>query len=120
MAASAKRVERWRRIALQAAEQSRRASPPEIADPIKLREALTLPAELKIVLSEAEEQSQLRDIQPRGEVLLAIGPEGGWTEAELELLQKNGWVSASLGPTILRAETAAIAATAVTMSALNR
>jgi 16S rRNA (uracil1498-N3)-methyltransferase len=120
VAASAKRVERWRRIALQAAEQSRRASPPEIADPVKLREALTLPAELKIVLSEAEEQSQLRDIQPTGEVLLAIGPEGGWTEAELELLQKNGWLSASLGPTILRAETAAIAATAVTMSALNR
>jgi 16S rRNA (uracil1498-N3)-methyltransferase len=118
--ASAKRVERWRRIALQAAEQSRRASPPEIADPVKLREVLTLPAELKIVLSEAEEQSQLRDIQPRGEVLLAVGPEGGWTEDELELLQKNGWLSASLGPTILRAETAAIAATAVTMSALCR
>ena len=118
--ASAKRVERWRRIALQAAEQSRRASPPEIADPIKLREAMALTADLKIVLSEVEEQSQLRDIRPRGEVLLAIGPEGGWTEAELELLQKNGWLSASLGPTILRAETAAIAATAVTMSALNR
>ena len=120
VAASGKRVERWRRIALQAAEQSRRASPPEIADAVKLREALTLPAELKIVLSEAEEQSQLRDIQPTGEVMLAVGPEGGWTEAELELLQKNGWFSASLGPTILRAETAAIAATAITMSSLNR
>jgi 16S rRNA (uracil1498-N3)-methyltransferase len=120
MVASAKRVERWRRIAVQASEQSRRASPPEIADPIKLREAMAIPAGLKIVLSEAEEQSQLRDIQPTGEVLLAIGPEGGWTEDELELLQKNGWLSASLGPTILRAETAAIAATALTMSALNR
>ena len=118
--ASAKRVERWHRIALQASEQSRRASPPEIADPIKLREAMALPAGLKIVLSEAEEQSQLRDIPPTGEVLLAIGPEGGWTEDELELLQKNGWVSASLGPTILRAETAAIAATAITMSTLCR
>jgi 16S rRNA (uracil1498-N3)-methyltransferase len=118
--ASAKRAERWRRLAVQAAEQSRRASPPEIADPVKLREASTLPAELKIVLSEVEEQSQLRDIHPTGEVLLAIGPEGGWTEAELELLQKNGWLSASLGPTILRAETAAIAATAITMSALTR
>jgi 16S rRNA (uracil1498-N3)-methyltransferase len=119
VAASAKRVERWRRIALQASEQSRRASPPEIADPIKLGEAMVFPAGLKIVLSEAEEQSQLRDIRPTGEVLLAIGPEGGWTEGELELLQKNGWLSASLGPTILRAETAAIAATAVTMSALR-
>jgi 16S rRNA (uracil1498-N3)-methyltransferase len=120
VAASAKRVERWRRIALQAAEQSRRASPPEIADPIKLREAMALPAGLKIVLSEAEEQSQFRDIQPTGEVLLAIGPEGGWTEDELALLQANGWLSVSLGLTILRAETAAIAATAITMSALDR
>jgi 16S rRNA (uracil1498-N3)-methyltransferase len=119
--ASVKRVERWRRIALQAAEQSRRASPPDIADPIKLREALTRSAELKIVLSEAEEQCQLRDIaQPSGEVLLAVGPEGGWTEDELELFEKNGWLSASLGPTILRAETAAIAATAITMSSLSR
>ena len=120
VAASAKRIERWRRIALQAAEQSRRASPPEIADPIKLREAMALPAGLKIVLSEAEEQSQFRDIQPTGEVLLAIGPEGGWTEDELALLQTNGWLSVSLGLTILRAETAAIAATALTMSALDR
>ena len=120
VAAAAKRVERWRRIAVQASEQSRRASPPEIADPVKLQEGMVLPAGLKIVLSEAEEQAQLRDIQPAGEVLLAVGPEGGWTEDELELLQKNGWLSASLGPTILRAETAAIAATAITMSALNR
>jgi len=120
VAAAAKRVERWRRIAVQASEQSRRASPPEIADPVKLPGAMAPPAGLKIVLSEVEEQSQLRDIQPTGEVLLAVGPEGGWTEDELELLQKNGWLSASLGPTILRAETAAIAATAITMSALNR
>jgi 16S rRNA (uracil1498-N3)-methyltransferase len=120
VAASAKRVERWRRIGVQASEQSRRASPPEIADPVNLPEAMALTAGLKIVLSEVEEQSQLRDIQPSGEVLLAIGPEGGWTEDELELLRKNGWLSVSLGPTILRAETAAIAATAITMSAVNR
>jgi len=119
--ASVKRVERWRRIALQAAEQSRRASPPEIADPIKLRKAITLDAELKVVLSEAEEQCQLRDIsQPSGEVLLAVGPEGGWSEDELETFQKQGWLSVSLGPTILRAETAAVAAAAITMSALSR
>ena len=119
--ASGKRVERWRRLTLQAAEQSRRASPPEIADPVKLREAVTLPAELKIVLSEAEEQSHLRDIaNPAGKVLLAVGPEGGWTEEELELFRKHDWLSASLGSTILRAETAAIAATAITMSALRR
>jgi len=118
--ASHKRVDRWRRIALQASEQSRRATPPEISDPTKLREALAIPAELKVVLSEAEDQSHFRDIRPntRGEVLLAIGPEGGWTEDELELFRSYGWTSVSLGPTILRAETAAIAATAITMSVL--
>lgn len=120
--ASIKRVERWRRIALQAAEQSRRSTPPEISDPINLRVTLAIPAKLKIVLSEAEEQVQLREIPNSsgdGIVLLAVGPEGGWTEDELDLFQKEGWLSASLGPMILRAETAAIAATAITMSSLS-
>ena len=121
-AASDKRVERWRRIALQATEQSRRATPPEISNPVRLRDALAIPAKLKIVLSEAEEQVSLRDIctSPGDEdVLLAIGPEGGWTEDELDHFQKEGWCSASLGPTILRAETAAIAATAIAIASLN-
>jgi len=122
-AASAKRAERWRRICLQAAEQSRRANPPEIPDPVKLRDALALPAELKIVLSEVEEQAGLPEIvspQSVGEVLLAVGPEGGWTEDELQLFAHKGWHSVSLGSTILRAETAAIAATAITISILGR
>jgi 16S rRNA (uracil1498-N3)-methyltransferase len=121
--ASAKRVERWRRIALQAAEQSRRSTPPEISDPIKLHDALAIAATSKIVLSEAEEHVQLHETpNPSGDghVLLAVGPEGGWTEDELDLFQKEGWIAASLGPTILRAETAAIAATAITMSSLTR
>jgi len=121
--ASAKRVERWRRIALQAAEQSRRAAPPEISDPMKLRDALSIAARLKIVLSEAEEKTNLPDVaRPTGDsqVLLAVGPEGGWTEDELDLFQEEGWISVSLGPTILRAETAAIAAVAITISSLSR
>ena len=121
--ASAKRVERWRRIALQAGEQSRRAVPPQVPDPIKLRDVFSVAANLKIVLSEAEERTKLPDVaRPTGDsqVLLAIGPEGGWTEEELVLFRNQGWISASLGPTILRAETAAIAATAITMSSLSR
>ena len=119
--ASAKRFERWRRIALQAAEQSRRTAPPEIATPIKLQEAVTLPGAPRIVLAESEQQTLLRDAlgSAEGEILLAIGPEGGWTEDELQRFQKSGWISASLGPTILRAETAAIAATAIAMSEFN-
>jgi 16S rRNA (uracil1498-N3)-methyltransferase len=118
-AASHKRVDRWRRIARQASEQSRRATPPEVSAPGKLRDALAIPAKLKLLLSEAENQSHLREIQPSrdDDVLLAIGPEGGWAEDELEQFRANGWISVSLGTTILRAETAAIAATAITMSA---
>jgi len=120
--AAAKRAERWRRIALQAAEQSRRLTPPEIAAPIKLPDAMTLSASLRIVLAESEQETLLRDIltsHSAGEIVLAIGPEGGWTEEELELFQKAGWISASLGATVLRAETAAIAATAITLSQLS-
>ena len=121
-AASAKRVERWRRIARQAAEQSRRAAPPEIAVPIKLAEALNLQAALRVVLAESEERTLLRDVvspdASAGAVALAVGPEGGWTEDELQCFGQAGWISASLGNTILRAETAAMAAIAVVASAL--
>ena len=121
-AASAKRAERWRRVARQAAEQSRRDAPPEIAAPIKVAEILNFPAALRIVLAESEEQTLLRDILQHkiadGGIVIAVGPEGGWTESELQSFHKSGWISASLGNTILRAETAAIAATALVASAL--
>ena len=121
-AASAKRVERWRRIALQAAEQSRRAAPPEIQTPVKLSQVLSLESDLRVVLAESESQILLRDVfdlaTDRNESALAIGPEGGWTEDELQMFQQSGWVSASLGTAILRAETAAIAATTVALTFL--
>jgi 16S rRNA (uracil1498-N3)-methyltransferase len=119
-AASSKRVERWQRVARQAAEQSRRASPPEIAVPIKVSEALSLQAALRIVLAESEERTLLRDVvRPHAAedgVALAVGPEGGWTEDESQSFRQAGWISASLGNTILRAETAAMAATAIVAS----
>jgi 16S rRNA (uracil1498-N3)-methyltransferase len=119
-AAAAKRVERWRRIALQAAEQSRRISPPEISPPMKLKDAQALPGSVHIVLSETETDAMLKEVlqshRRDGDVVLALGPEGGWTNQELKLFQEAGWLSASLGNTILRAETATIAAMAVVMS----
>ena len=119
--AATKRAERWRRIALQSSEQSRRAAPPEITDSMKLPAATALPGHLRIVLAESEKQTSLRDVldSADGEILLAIGPEGGWAEDELQLFQKAGWTCASLGSTILRAETAAIAAVAVVVSELS-
>jgi 16S rRNA (uracil1498-N3)-methyltransferase len=121
--ASIKRVERWQRIARQAVEQSRRAAPPEIAAPVKFAEALNIQGTPRIVLAESEEQTLLRDVvRPDAAddgIVLAVGPEGGWTDGELQLFRQAGWISASMGPTILRAETAAIAAVAVVASTRN-
>lgn len=119
-AASAKRVERWRKITLQAAEQSRRSAVAEITTPMKVQDAVKLAAALRILLNESEQENTLREVlsahKGEDEILLAIGPEGGWAEDELQLFSNEGWISASLGSTILRAETAAIAAIAIAVS----
>jgi 16S rRNA (uracil1498-N3)-methyltransferase len=119
VAAAPKRVQRWQRIALQAAQQSRRAAPPEISSPRSLADVLPQEFPFGIVLAETEHERTLRQIletgfrQTAGELALAFGPEGGWTEEELAEFEQHGWQSASLGPGILRAETAAIAAVAI-------
>ena len=119
--AAPKRVERWRRIARQASEQSRGISPPEISDPVKLKQLLTMPADTRIVLSETEQELMLKDevSANSASLLLAVGPEGGWKEQELLAFKEAGWISASLGSTILRAETAVIAAVAVAASLMQ-
>jgi 16S rRNA (uracil1498-N3)-methyltransferase len=120
--AATKRVERWKRIARQTSEQSRRANPPEIHEPAKLKELIEFPAANRVVLSESEDEIMLRDalLEHTDDILLAVGPEGGWTAAETELFRAAVWTSASLGSTILRAETAAIAAVAVVLSEMHR
>jgi 16S rRNA (uracil1498-N3)-methyltransferase len=112
--AAGKRVERWRRLAHEASQQSRRVSPPVISEPAKLKDALSFSG-AKIVLSESEtDLAFAAALATAADTLtLAIGPEGGWTPEELQLFADAGWTSASLGPTILRAETAAIAALAI-------
>lgn len=121
--AAGKRVERWRRIAREASEQSRRASAPEISDPVKLAKALSTKAGLRIVLAETEREAQLNSVLQRREQItslaMAIGSEGGWAGEELQLFADAGWISAGLGATILRAETAAISALAIARSSLR-
>jgi 16S rRNA (uracil1498-N3)-methyltransferase len=116
--AAPKRVERWRRIALEASKQSRRTTIPEIADPVQLAAALKdESAPTRILLSETEQNTSLvdalRERTPQGAVALAIGPEGGWTAEEMKLFTSHDWRHVTLGPRILRAETAAISAIAI-------
>ncbi|HVJ06908.1 MAG TPA: 16S rRNA (uracil(1498)-N(3))-methyltransferase [Acidisarcina sp.] len=127
--AAEKRVERWRRIAHEAAQQSRRSDVPLIEDPAPLKVAArTQEDSVRLVLAEQERGTTLR--QMMSEVLIAagdevpsirvaIGPEGGWASDEAALLDAEGWRSVSLGPRILRAETAAIAALSVIAAMLE-
>lgn len=120
--AAEKRLDRWRRIAREASEQARRVATPEIGAPVHLTDALATAADVRIVLAETEPEmhlpAMLRERTELTSLALAIGPEGGWTPEELQLFHQAGWVAASLGETILRAETAAIAALAVARAEL--
>jgi 16S rRNA (uracil1498-N3)-methyltransferase len=175
--AAPKRADRWRRIALESAKQSRRTDIPEILDPTPLPAALTREsATLRILLSETEQSLTLaaalchserseesphfaRSATEAGapgldsetwdrsttkvrvpdpsqshrdgwdvdsppaehptELALAIGPEGGWTPVEMALFTQHNWTHVTLGPRILRAETAAIAAIAIAAAYLS-
>ena len=111
-----KRVERWRRIAREASEQSRRLRVPEIADPAKLDSAIADPATHRVLLDENPGAAPLLaaiQVSRTDSVSLLVGPEGGWIDEERRRLADSGWTPASLGPLILRAETAVCAALAV-------
>jgi 16S rRNA (uracil1498-N3)-methyltransferase len=118
--AARKRVERWRKIARAAGQQSRRVHVPEISPPMAFREAVEDSATRRFYLEETPGCPLLLNAilalpeRQRGEaVAVLVGPEGGWTDRERALLASAGWVAVSMGPQILRAETAAIGAVAV-------
>ena len=119
--AAVKRVERWRRIAHEASQQSRRTSVPDIADPTPLKLALEKEqSPTRILLSETEQTTTLAEALAQGTTTaLAIGPEGGWTQDEMNLFTQQHWTHVTLGPRILRAETAAIAAIAIASTHLT-
>ena len=116
--AAFKRIERWRRIALEASQQSRRAQLPEIREPLRLAQALGTAATCRFALDEFAGAGPLAALLPVARnatdtVALLSGPEGGWTEEERAAFLAAGWTAAGLGRLILRAETAALAALAV-------
>jgi len=145
LAAAGKRHERWKRILLESAQQSRRLRPPILHAALSPDKAFAQSTSaLKILLSERREALSLREIlgkdsplvaqgllpvRPaiaaeansvaRSTVSLAVGPEGGWTDDEIASARTRGFLEASLGENILRTETAVIASLAVLQFALR-
>lgn len=108
--------ERWRKIVLEAVKQSGRSRVPSIAHPVSFEEAMK--SEGALVLFDASATPGPLTIGPSGATLF-IGPEGGWSEDELALARRGGFLFQSLGPRRLRAETAAIAAVVAAGSLLG-
>jgi 16S rRNA (uracil1498-N3)-methyltransferase len=123
VAAAGKRVERWKKILLEASQQSRRVRVPVLGGLAKPDAAFESSKDgLRVMLSERATASALRNVlagQRASKVVIAIGPEGGWTDEEFGTAQSSGFLEASLGCLILRTETAVIAALASLTYALG-
>ena len=118
---SAKRLERWRRIAAEAAEQCGRGDVPEIAGTVSYAEALGMarPGSVKILFWESETERSIRSVlkseeaRSAKEFFLVVGPEGGLSGEEAQTAREAGFLTASLGRLVLRVETAALAILAI-------
>lgn len=113
-----KKIERWNKIAKEAAEQSHRQAVPQVHGVQTFKQFLDFASGYDVCLFAYEETakqgelSQLRqtlaNITPNASILVLVGPEGGISEKEVDLLSKNGFEACALGPRILRTETAPI------------
>ncbi|MED3563707.1 16S rRNA (uracil(1498)-N(3))-methyltransferase [Bacillus xiapuensis] len=113
---AAKKIERWQKIAKEAAEQSHRAILPEVINPVSFKNLLAESKNFHYKLAAYEEESRsgetsifastLQKMKSGESLLLVFGPEGGLTEEEVRLLKENEFALCGLGPRILRTETA--------------
>jgi 16S rRNA (uracil1498-N3)-methyltransferase len=121
MQAAGKRRSRWEKIAQEASQQARRVRRPVIAEAVSFRDATDLQASVKLMLDEESDWPIGKCIpEVRSEtdrIALLLGPEGGFTAEERESAHTRGWLSCSLGGTVLRAETAAAAGISVVRAA---
>ena len=121
-----KKLERWQKVADEAVKQCRRGLIPEIKDQLRFREMVSQLGDFDLVLFPYENESGysikdcLRNLSSKpASVAIIIGPEGGFADSEAELLDEAGAVRVTLGKTILRTETAGMAALAMTMYELE-
>jgi len=123
LAAAAKRTERWEKILMEAAQQSRRVRVPVLGELIRAEGAFSSYKDgLRVMFSERASASPLRKVLQglhAAKAALAIGPEGGWTDSEFAAAESGGFLEASLGRLILRTETAVVAALASLNYALD-
>lgn len=125
---TSKKLDRWRVILTEAAEQSHRTRIPDLATPVQFEEVLSqLNAFDRCLIASPHEQQMSLQKALRGgntttvqTIALLIGPEGGFTEQEFSLAAEAGTIPVSLGPRILRTETAAIVAAALVINELER
>jgi 16S rRNA (uracil1498-N3)-methyltransferase len=125
LSAAEKRSDRWRKILLEASQQSRRIRVPVLSQPLRSGQAFheAYPLGAKVMLSERSDAPALREIlssTTSAQATLAIGPEGGWTDEEFTSATAAGFRQASLGALILRTETAVVAALASLNYALEK
>jgi len=120
VAAAAKRSERWRKILFEASQQSRRLRVPALTETVETEQAFASQSlKLCILFSERWDAPPLKQVLASSDAagqraaVLAIGPEGGWTDAEFAAARATGFREASLGPLILRTETAVVSALSV-------
>ncbi len=122
--AAIKRIARWEKIALEASQQSRRVTLPQLRQPLRFAQAIKVEASVRLFLDEETAPAIGRQLTREGPgdstFAIMLGPEGGWTDEERRGATDAGWLSCSLGPTILRAETAGIAALAVIQTAWSQ
>lgn len=113
-ARAAKRLEHWRGVVVSACEQSGRARVPEVQPPVALANALATLAPTARLLLDPLASINCRDALAAGQrdVVLAVGPEGGWSPQDRSLLESRGFLGVRLGPRVLRTETAGLAAVA--------
>jgi 16S rRNA (uracil1498-N3)-methyltransferase len=112
---------RWQKIAIEAARQCRRADIPEVAEIQAFHDMLKMPegGALRIVLWEDESERGIKDVlrdrvnEGIGDFFILIGPEGGFSKEELEEAATSGFIPVSLGPRVLRTETASLAVLAI-------
>ncbi|MBS0216075.1 MAG: 16S rRNA (uracil(1498)-N(3))-methyltransferase [Proteobacteria bacterium] len=119
-ARAAKRLEHWRGVVVSACEQSGRALVPDVQPPVSLANALATLAPTVRLLLDPVASMNFRTVlaTDQRDVVLAVGPEGGWSPQDRSLLEAQGFLGVRLGPRVLRTETAGLAAIAA-MQALH-